>query len=237
MFTSLQDAQKYCNKLPLQLEQYLDPDYQQALDRTIESLNQFFDVALTINHQAADKQHISTREATEIGEHGFTLLLKLIDLMEKLELPKKRKEIEQIALIFARWTIQHQGRLNHIEPLVNAFAHAANNMRQKKSLHALVEFMSMVIDACADNIKHDIEDSSLYRPWRLLLVNRGLIATRTYDIELIRQVFDELVLYLPQEATEFFDEGVREIENLDYPDSVRQIIQQYHRQQPKIRLH
>jgi hypothetical protein len=237
MLASLKDAREYFVDLPRQLESYLDADYQQALANTLEAINQLLDVVSTVDQQARDDKLITTAEATVIGEHGFVLLLKLIDLMEKLDLPHKRQEIEQISLVFARWVMHYNGRLNHIEPLVNAFAQSANSMTEKKSLLVLVELMSMVIDSSADSIKHDVEDSSLYRPWRLLHLNRGIVATRTHDVDLMKRVFDEMIFYLPQDAAGFFSEGVQEMEALDYPPPVRKLIEQYHLNQAKARLH
>ncbi len=234
---SLQDAQGYFERLPKQLETYFDEGYQAAFDRLMTSMSQFFDVASTIDQQAADDHYISQREATEIGDHGFILLLKLSDLMEKLDLPHKRQEIEQISLIFARWVIQHKGQLNHIEPIVNAFAHSANSMKEKKSLIALVELMSLVIDASADSIKHDLESNNLYRPWRLLHINRGIVATRTHDEAIMRKVFDEMMFYLPQDASSFFSEGMQEMEALDYPPNVRKRIEEYYLHPPRLNLH
>lgn len=234
---SLQDARDYFNRLPQQLETYFDEAYQAAFDQLMQALDQFFDVAKTIDQQASDDHLISQREATEIGDHGFVLLLKLIDLMEKLDLPHKRQEIEQISLIFARWIIQHKGQLKHIEPVVNAFAHSANSMQEKQSLLALVELMSLVVDASADDIKHDLDSNNLYRPWRLLHINRGIVATRTHDEVIMRKVFDEMMFYLPQDASSFFSEGMQEMDALDYPPNVRKIIEEYYLHPPRLKLH
>lgn len=234
---TLEDARAYFEKLPQQLEEYFDPAYKLAFDQIMQALDQFFDVTATINHQALENHIISQTEATEICEHGFVLLLKLIDLMEKLDLPHKRKEIEQISLIFARWAIQYDGKLNHIEPLVNAFAQSANNMQDKKSLLMLVDLMGMVIDASSDEIKHDLDSSSIYRPWRLLHINRGIVATRTNDTSVMKKVFDEMILYLPQDAASFFSEGMQEMEALDYPPNVRKVIEEYYLHQPQVKLH
>lgn len=234
---SLDDAREYFKKLPAELTDYFDDAYQIAFDQLMQALKQFFEVTSTINQQASDDHIISSTEATEIGDHGFILLLKLVDLMEKLDLPHRRREIEQISLIFARWVIHFNGQLKHIEPVVNAFAHSANNMKDKKSLFALEELMSMVVDASSDEIKHDLESSNLYRPWRLLHINRGIVATRTHDSDIMKKVFDEMILYLPREAASFFSEGMQEMDALDYPPNVRKTIEEYFLHQPKIKLH
>lgn len=234
---SLDDAREYFDQLPSQLDEYFDDAYRQAFDQLMQSLHQFFDVAVTVNHQASEDHIISRSEATDIGEHGFTLLLQLIDLMEKLDLPHKRKEIEQVSLIFARWIINYHGQLNHIDPIVNAFAHSANNMQDKDSLTTLVELMNMVVDAASDEIKHDLESNNLYRPWRLLHINRSIVATRTHDTGIMKKVFDEMIFYLPHDAAGFFSEGMEEMDTMDYPPNVRQVIEEYYLHQPKMKLH
>ena len=79
MLASLNDARDYFEQLPAQLEVYFDEAYQRAFDRLISAFEQFFDVAETVNQQADDDHVISTTEATEIGEHGFILILQMID--------------------------------------------------------------------------------------------------------------------------------------------------------------
>ena len=234
---SLEEARTYFRELPGQLADYLDPDYQRALDALLEALQQFFDIVETIDHQAAEDQHIAPAEATEIGNHGIVLLLQMIDLMEKLDLPHKRHELEHIALVFARWTMKHGGELQHLEPLVNAFAHAANQMQDPQALRQLVELMGQVVDAASTELKQDLGGQELYRPWRLLHINRGIVATRSQDTELMRRVFDEMLFYLPQEAVSFFEEGMEEMEAQDYPPHVRQLIEEYHAKRHNPRLH
>jgi hypothetical protein len=60
----------------------------------------FFDVVTAFNIKSKEEQVIAKQEATNIGEHGFALLLKLINLMERLDFPHQRKEIAQVSLIF-----------------------------------------------------------------------------------------------------------------------------------------
>lgn len=234
---SLKQANDYLLELPRQLEEYLDDAHRKALNQLIQAFGQLFDVVASINMQAKEGQVISGSEATKIGDHGFILLLKLIDLMELLDLPHKRKEVEQISLIFARWILRYSGRINHLGPLVNAFAQSAKLMREKESLKTLSELMSRVVDACSLEIKQDLDESDQTRPWRLLHINRGIVATRTYDLDIMKKAFDELLIYLPEEAPDFFIEGMKEMEALDYPPHVRELMEFYHLQKPTINLH
>jgi hypothetical protein len=234
---SLREARGYFRKLALELWDYLDEDYQRALDTLMEALEQLFDILETIDLQARDGQRISAPEATELGNHGIQLLMRLIDLTEKLDLPHKRHELEQVSLLFARWTLRHGGELQLLEPLVNAFAHAANQVRERSSLRQLAEWMGEVADAASSELKQDLGGQEPYRPWRLLHINRGIIATRSQDTELMRRVFDEMMVYLPQEAARFFEEGLEEMDNAEYPPHVRQVIEEYHARRHNPRLH
>ncbi len=235
---SLREARRFFRRLQLELDPYLDDDYRRAFDAVLEALEQFFDIIETIDLQAAEGRHIAPAEASEIGNHGLQLLLQLCDLTEKLDLPHKRQELEQVALVFARWIMQHGGELRYLEPLVNAFAHSANQIQERRLLRQLAELMGQVIDAASSELKQDLGGQEPYRPWRLLHINRGIIAMRSQDTELMRRVFDEMLLYLPQDAAGFFREGAQEMDNPEYPPHVRAVIEEYHsRHHSSPRLH
>jgi len=234
---TLKDAKNYLNKLPVQLDEYLDDSYRKALIRLIQDFDQFFDVIASVNMQARDNRVINKKEATNIGDHGLVLLLKLVDLMERLDLPHKRREIEQISLVFVRWILRYDGRVNHLAPLVNAFAQLANMMQDIRSLIRLSELMGEVVVACSEEIKQDLDKSDKFRPWRLLHINRSIVATRTHDLEIMKNAYDELLVYLPQEAVNFFAEGLHGSDATDHPKHVKEMIAFYQLQTPTINLH
>ncbi len=234
---SLKDARAYLLGLPEQLDEYLDDDYRRGLDNLLGKFEEFFNVVASVNMRASEDKMIEPAEATEIGDYGFVLLLKLIDLMERLDLPHKRKEIEQISLVFARWLMSYGGTINHLEPVVNAIAQLANLMQEKKALLALSDLIADVVDHCSLELKKDQDDSEEMRPWRLLHVNRGIVATRTHDLDLMKQAFDEFLIYLPREATGFFAEGMKEMDALDYPPHVRKVMEFYFNQTPSVSVH
>ena len=234
---SMKDAKNHLEKLSTELEQYLDETYQKALARLMADFSHFFDIVATINIKSKEEKIIAKQEATDIGEHGFILLLKLIDLMERLDLPHKRKEVEQISLIFARWIVLYSGKINHPEPVVNAFAQLANLLQDKASLVVLSDLMGKVVEACSLEIKQDKDESDPNRPWRLLHFNRAIVATRTHDLDIMKQAFDEMLVYLPNEVTGFFDEGMKEMDSQEYPPHVRQLMEFYQTQKPTVRWH
>lgn len=234
---SLKDAREYLMDLPGLLDDYLDDDYRRGLENLLAKFEEYFNIVASVNMRADEDKRIEAAEATEISDYGFVLLLKLVDLMERLDLPHRRKEIEQISLVFARWTISYGGTINHLEPVVNAIAQLANLMQEKQALLALSELIAEIVDHCSPELKKDRKDSEEMRPWRLLHINRGIVATRTHDLDTMKRAFDEFLMYLPREAPGFFAEGMREMDALDYPPHVRKVMEFYYNQDPSITLH
>ena len=234
---SLKDAREYLLNLPQQLDEYLDDDHRRGLNTLLDKFVEFFNIVASINLRASEDRIIEASEATEISDYGFVLLLKLIDLMERLDLPHKRKEIEQISLVVARWTISYDGTINYLEPVVNAIAQLANLMQEKEALLALSDLIADIVDHCSLELKKDQQDSEELRPWRLLHINRGIVATRTHDLEVMKKAFDESLIYLPQEASGFFAEGMKEMDALDYPPHVRKVMESYFNQSPSVLIH
>jgi len=234
----LKDAREYLLNLPRQLDEFLDDDYRKGLNALLDKFEEYFNIVASVNLRSSEDRIIDATEATEISDYGFVLLLKLIDLMERLDLPHKRKEIEQISLVFARWTISYNGTINYLEPVVNAIAQLANLMKEREALLALSELIADIVDHCSLELKKDqFGDNEEFHPWRLLHVNRGIVATRTHDLEVMKQAFDEFLIYLPQQATGFFAEGMKEMDALDYPPHVRKVMEFYFHQNPSVRVH
>jgi len=234
---SLKDARDYLLNLPRQLDEFLDDDYRRGLENLLAKFEEFFNIVASVNLRANEDKMIEPSEATEISDYGFVLLLKLVDLMERLDLPHKRKEIEQVSLVFARWTISYNGTINYLDPVVNAIAQLANLIQEREALLALSDLIADIVDHCSLELKKDQGDSEELRPWRLLHINRGIVATRTHDLDTMKQAFDEFLIYLPQEATGFFAEGMKEMDALDYPPHVRKVMEFYFNQNPSIRVH
>lgn len=234
---SLKDARVYIANLPEIIDEYLNASLRKSLAELILGFEQLFDIVASINMQASEDHIISPREATEIGNHGFGLILKLIELMSHLDLPHRRKEVEQISLILARWILRYHGRINHLEPIVNACAQLANIIHDKDTLITLYDLMTQIIDSCSSDIKQDLDPCNQMRPWRLLHINRSIVATRSQRPDIMKTAFDELLIYLPNEANGFFAEGMKEMAAMDYPPHVREVMESYYQRKPAVSLH
>ena len=68
-------------------------------------------------------------------------------------------------------------------------------------------------------------------------MNRGIVATRTHDIDIMQRAFDEFLMYLPADASSFFQKGMHEMTATEYPAHVQAIMQKYHEDKPSIVMH
>jgi hypothetical protein len=78
-------------------------------------------------------------------------------------------------------------------------------------------------------ISQDLEKANPGRPWRVLLT-RSIVATRSHNAGLMEQAFAELTNSTPDDAGQFFTEGMQQMDALNYPEHVRAIMAKYHRQ-------
>ncbi|MFT5505262.1 MAG: hypothetical protein ACI8XC_002981, partial [Gammaproteobacteria bacterium] len=131
----------------------------------------------------------------------------------------------------------YQGQLRYIEPIVKALAQLASIFHDKSSLLILAELMGEISDACDPETRQSSDDKNHPGAWRLLQINRSMIATRTQDIAMMTRAFDELLMYLPDAAAGFFERGINQIETENYPQYVRDIIVRYHSNKPSKYLH
>jgi len=76
-------------------------------------------------------------------------------------------------------------------------------------MEKICEFMARIITPCSELIKNDFEQADLDRTWRILHVNYGITATHTHNIKLMRNALDNFARTLPQNATQFFFEGMQ----------------------------
>jgi hypothetical protein len=196
-------------------------------EQLAESLGQFLSTAQKLDSEEGKTGPIYRDDVSLLGDHGLTLLVALGNWVEQMGLNELREDLDAVALAGADWVMRHDGELRTLEPLVNALAAAANHAQQPPELEALENFMGRVLHACSNPLKQDLEKTNPGRPWRLLHLNRGIVATRAHNPELMEQVFDDLVRYLPEDAPEFFTEGMQQMAALDYPPHVRRVMSRY----------
>lgn len=162
-----------------------------------------------------------------LGNECIDLLGRLAALAGRLRLPQHARQVETLALPLACWIARHGGELAHAAPVVNAAGALANSTQARDELTTLYGLMSEVVDALSPQVTQDGEPTDTTRPWRVLLLNRAIVATRSHRPDLMESAFKAVVDALPGDAPEFFREAMGQMDALDYPPQVRAVVQRY----------
>jgi hypothetical protein len=199
----------------------------QALDNKIlEGLIQLYAIGTNIEDSKSGSE-IDPNDITQIGEYGFNLLTQLLQWAHTNRRRDFTKSTHQLILSLSLWITKHGGELRTLEPIVDAFAKTANKTTDDSQLKQLVNMMDNIIQGCSDVIKSDLEKINPLRPWRVIHLNRAITATRSNNTELMRTVFQQLINKFPSDAAIFFSEGMHEMDRLNYPEDVREVLQEY----------
>lgn len=164
--------------------------------------------------------------------HGLDLLTQLIALASRLNQPQMARSIEVLALPLACWLLRRGAELLHPETVVNAAAALANSLREPDELAALYALMSEVMEGMnplgVQETEGEPHDPATGRPWRVLLLNRAIVATRSHRPTLMVEAFQAVCEHLPEDAPSFFQEGMGRMEDLTYPQPVRELMTRYY---------
>ena len=207
---------------------------QQALDQLLAVLERACgDSAAT----SALRPDLRPDDVSRLGDYGLSLLDDLYTWTATFNLVEEQQDVQAVTVSLALWVARRSGQILTLEPLVNALAAIANRVREPAVLRRLCAVMGTVLDAAHPRIQQDLDKSNPGRPWRVLNLNRAIVATRSHDPKLMTVAFERLIRDLPEEAPAFFREGMRQMQELNYPPHVRDVVQQYLRQWSGRRLH
>lgn len=211
-----------------------DPGSENTGGTSLTELSQAFDQLLDVMARAeSDRQSDGgSRDAdvTELGEYALQLTENLAARAVRTGTDEQRPALAALNGNLALWIAHHGGIIDTLEPVVDALALFANTLSDTKDLAALSGIIRTVVDAVAPVISQDLEKINPGRPWRVLLLNQSIVATRSHNTELMEQAFATLTDSLPEDAGHFFTEGMQQMDALDYPQHVREVMAKYHRQ-------
>jgi hypothetical protein len=162
------------------------------------------------------------------ADHGIDLLARLAAIAGRLHRPQEAREVEVLSLPLACWIARRGGEITNLAPVVNAVAGLANGLREPIDLERLYVLVSEIVQAVSPQVTQDSPAIDPTRPWRVLLLNRAIVATRSHQPTLMDEAFTHLVEHLPQEAPEFFREGMEQMEARNYPAHVRLVMQRWY---------
>jgi hypothetical protein len=196
---------------------------QQAMQRLIELLQ------VIERHDRGDPSlNDQGIDLNELGDYAIQMLSDLSAAAASLQLDRESQQLEDLTLPMGLWISRHGGELRTLAPIVNALARLANTLREPETLSQLYQLTREVQHAVDEATCQDLEKTNPGRPWRLLLMNQAIIATRSHQTQLIDEAYHQLVEALPEEAPRFFEEGMQQMELLGYPPVVRQVVEKYY---------
>jgi len=169
--------------------------------------------------------------------YGMGLLTTLRDVAMQNNCEESSVIFEQLSIPLALWFAQHKLIIDDVEIIVNAISNTANLTQDQTILAELADVIDVIINAFAGEIKADLDKSNPGRPWRFLNLNQAIIATRSHDPKRMESVFEQLVFRLPEDAPGFFDEGMHQMDVIDYPDHVRNVMKTYYQLTNQPTLH
>jgi hypothetical protein len=163
-----------------------------------------------------------------LGDHGIDLLARLASIAGRLHRPVEAKAVEGLSLPLACWVARRGGEIENLAPVVSAAAGLANRLRTPPELERLYVLVSEVVAAVSPRVSQEPAVHDPTRPWRMLVLNRAIVATRSHQPALMEEAFEHLTDQLPQEAPEFFREGMEQMEAIDYPPPVRAVMSRWY---------
>lgn len=194
-----------------------------ALRETLHALERCQDLP------AGSEDPLRGKHLNALTDHGLDLLGRLAASADRLQLPDQARGIEALALPFACCAARCGAEIASPSLVINAAAALANQLKRPEQLEALYGLMTEIVDAVSPRITAEIGSDDPDRPWRVLLLNRAIVATRSHQPRLMEEAFDAIADQLPDDAPQFFRQGMEQIEALDYPEQVRTVMTRYHR--------
>ncbi len=216
----------------------VEPDEQDVNSphNLLAAMDQAIDVMARADADSAVQQKMSMesmglleeKDISQIGQYTLDLLEAMVSYIQN-KTGEQNRELIRLSVPVSLWVARHGGKLSQIDMLVNSLAGYANELVEPHMLADLARVIREVIDACDDSIRQDMEQTNMMRPWRVLNLNYGIVATRSHQPELIERAYDALIKNLPQDARQFFKEGRQQMDIIGYPDEVREVVERYNK--------
>lgn len=233
------NAKTFRNMLELAVEDGIEAsplaqDEENSPERMLSALVQAIDVMeraqADISSETAEGV-VEQADISQIGDYVLTLIEGLLGHVQASSDMQKAamqaSALMRLTLPVAMWVARCGGRVDKLDMVVNALADYANELREPEQLAELTRVIATIIQVASDAVKQDLEQTNPMRPWRVLHINYGIIATRSHEPKLIEAAYDTLVARFPRDAREFFREGMKQMDIIGYPQEVREVVERY----------
>ncbi len=195
-----------------------------------DEIDKFLSSAATISldSESSDSEQFSlfNSKANEL----ILLIDRIMVFASNIRYTESYALLEDFLLKFVYWFAARGGKITSLTPVVNLIAARSNRQHDTEVLKQQLVDIEIIIKATQQTIRDDMDIRDPRRPWRVLLLNYAITATRTHQPELMDKAFQILIQHLPDDARQFFTEGMSQMVALDYPDSVKEVMQRYYQQ-------
>lgn len=188
------------------------------------ALSDFFQIASAL--QTSD-QEFDPGQVSELADYGLDLLDRLSFQSQSLELMKHRELVSRMFASIAVWFARSGAELNNLTGAADGFGRLVNGLNDTAELAAMCDLMEEVIEAASAELARDEDRSEHWRPWRVLNLNQGIVATRSLDPQLIEQTYEQLTRRLPHDMPGFLADGKRNMIGQNVPDEVQEVVKRY----------
>lgn len=206
-----------------------DPD-DSDLAMLVQGFEQLLDVIARAESDLQAGGSTGSADITELGVYAQQLIESLAARIGQSGTDESRRQLAAIHINIALWIARQGGVIDTLEPIVDALAYFANTSRDPDTLADLCGVIGKIVAAVSPVITQDLAKANPGRPWRVLLLNQSIVATRSHNAGLMEQTFALLTNSLPEDAGQFFTEGMQQMDALNYPEHVRAVMAKYHRQ-------
>jgi len=185
------------------------------------AMSDFFQIASALENgeELEDNEAIS-----ELAHYALDLVDRLQSQLWYLDIHDQRDSLSRLFVSVAAWFARQNAILDNLKGAADSFAILVNNEKDAAELADMSRLMDEVLQAASEDIKKDEDQSDQWRPWRVLNLNSGVSATRSFDEQLMKDIFAKMEQRLPYEMSGFYTDGKRQVEMQEVPEKVRDVM-------------
>jgi hypothetical protein len=163
-----------------------------------------------------------------LGHYGMSLFAALTDWARVMHVSRPHDELRRLGFGFGLWLARNEIEIVLLAPLVDNLAFVANDLNHAADFIQMYAATSQIMDAVSPALTQQ-NDNKRVKPWNLLVLHRAKIAIQSRQPPLMEQAFESLVELLPEEAPNFFQDSVVQMETAQYPEATRAVVEKYFR--------
>ncbi len=191
----------------------------------VDALEVFFEDCDRIDRDYGPAAEVLAEDVSGLADQIFECLHDLANWAEKFKLREPRVAVLDISLEVAQWCMRHKGQLRQLGPVVAALANRTNQAGSLNACIALSDAYEAVILNVAIRLQGDRSSSDPARPWRQLLLNSAIVATRTRDLARMERAFRRMETHLPSECQAFFRQASHQVAGIGFSPEARKLVQ------------